>query len=123
MHPFTLSTYGRTVVHSRASRRARRARRAVIAVVFGLLGGGGSAASADPPQQQLKTPRGPEGWHQWQAPKHAHLPGSHAGTHGRTLPDPDDGSALDWQLPAVIAMSGVPALVLLRRRRRLHVVA
>jgi|tagenome__1003787_1003787.scaffolds.fasta_scaffold19282861_1 hypothetical protein len=117
MHPFT-------VTESRASRR--RARRAAIAVVAGLLAIPGTKAFADPPQQQFRTPhphvRGPQGWHQSEAPKHATLPGGHAGVHYVAAAEPtadDGGTSVDWEIPAIIAASVLTAggLVLTQRRR------
>lgn len=117
MHPFT-------VTESRASRR--RARRAAIAVVAGLLTIPGTQAFADPPQLQFETPqphvRGPQGWHQSEAAKHATLPGGHAGVHyvATAAPAADGGGAsVDWAIPAIIAASVLTAggLALTQRRR------
>jgi len=117
MHPFTLT-------ESRASRR--RARRAAIAVVTGLLTIPSTQAFADPPQQQFRTPhphvRGPQGWHQWQAPRHATLPSSHAMVHQVPAAEPvpaDDGTSIDWEIPAIIAASALAAggLAVTQRRR------
>ena len=117
MHPFTLT-------ESRASRR--RARRAAIAVVAGLLTIPGTQAFADPPQQQFRTPhphvRGPQGWHQSEAAKHATLPGGHAGVHDVATAAPatdGGGTSVDWEIPAIIAASVLTAggLALTQRRR------
>lgn len=120
MHPFALHN----ITESRASRR--RARRAAIAVVAGLLAVPGTKAFADPPQLQFRAPhphvRGPQGWHQSQAPRHATLPSSHAMVHEVTAAEPvpaDGGASVDWEIPAIVAASVLTAggLAMTQRRR------
>ncbi len=86
----------------------------------------GTQAFADPPQLQFETPqphvRGPQGWHQSEAAKHATLPGGHAGVHyvATAAPAADGGGAsVDWEIPAIIAASVLTAggLALTQRRR------